>query len=281
MRRIPSAVSPSRPAIVGVALILGLAAAFAMPRGVEARDVEGLVVYFPFEEGAGGTVADPRGAGHTGVILGDAEWGAGKYGGGLTFDGVDDYVRVPNHADLDFTDGITIAAWIRPTLKLGPGIWQIIAAKGQDSEEFFEILINPGGLVWMTWLLSNKQIIPEQSPKLVLPKKWQHLAVSYQTREWWTVYLDGEILIDHDSQNQTLVPNADDLLLGVEEPLALDRFYSGDMDEFVLYSRGLTQAEIQEVRRGVEGLLLPVEAEGMTPTRWSALKAAYALPPTL
>ena len=86
-------------------------------------------------------------------------------------------------------------------------------------------------------------------------------------------YLNGEVLIDHDDQGQNLVPNTDDLLLGAEEPLDLKWFYSGEMDEFVLYDRGLTQTEIKAVQRGVEDLL--VDAEGMSPTRWSVLKAQY------
>ncbi|MEO2005169.1 MAG: LamG domain-containing protein [Candidatus Poribacteria bacterium] len=272
MRRELPLVSRLRRGIASIALGLGIGCALAVAPVVEARDVEGLVVYFPFDEGAGGSVTDPRG-GHVGSIIGDAAWGKGKYGGGLDFGGADGYVRVPHHGDFDFTEGITIAAWIRPTLAVGPGIWQIIAAKGQDASEFFEILINPAGLVWMGWLLSDARIVPDQSPKLILPKAWQHVAVSYQKGEWWNVYLNGELLIEH--QDQDLVPNTDDLLVGVEEPLALQRFYNGEMDEFVLYDRGLTQDEVQEVQAGVE-TLLAVDARGMHSARWGALKARYA-----
>ncbi|MBT3266148.1 LamG domain-containing protein [Candidatus Poribacteria bacterium] len=254
-------------------LLLSVTATLVLPGLARAQDVEGLVVYFPFDEGVGASVSDPRGTGHVGAMLGDVTWSNGQYGGGVDFGGEDGYIRVPHHADFNFTEGVTVAAWIRPTLTLGIGIWQIIAAKGQDTEEFFEVLINPGGLVWMAWRLSEKRITPEQSPKLIRPKEWQHVAVSYQIDEWWTVYLNGEVLIDHDDQGQNLVPNTDDLLLGAEEPLDLKWFYSGEMDEFVLYDRGLTQTEIKAVQRGVEDLL--VDAEGMSPTRWSVLKAQY------
>ena len=93
--------------------------------------------------------------------------------------------------------------------------------------------------------------------------------------EWWTVYLDGEALIEYPPEDQALVPNGDDLLLGVEEPLALNRFYSGDIDEFVLYDRGLTQEELQEVMDGM-AQLLPVNPEGLRATRWGDLKDGYS-----
>ena len=87
-----------------------------------------------------------------------------------------------------------------------------------------------------------------------MPDEWQHVAVSYQMGEWWNVYLDGEVLIEYPAEDQELVPTADDLLIGVEEPLGLSRFYSGDIDEFVLYDRGLTQEELQEVMGGGSAL---------------------------
>ena len=40
---------------------------------------------------------------------------AGKYGGALTFDGVNDLVTVADAASLDLTTGMTLEAWVRPT----------------------------------------------------------------------------------------------------------------------------------------------------------------------
>jgi hypothetical protein len=180
-----------------------------------------LVAYFAFEEGDGGSVAGLSASGHEGELLGDMTWGDGKYGGGLNFGGDEGYVRVPDHPDFEFVEGLTVAAWIRPTLTPGPGEWQLIAAKGQDAAEFFEILLNPAGYLWMGWKLSGGRIVPAQSPPSVVPDEWQHVAVSYQMDEWWTIYLDGEVLIEYPAENQELFPNTDDLLLGVEEPLGL------------------------------------------------------------
>ena len=59
---------------------------------------------------------------------------------------------------LKFTDEITICAWVRPTLEAGPGTWQLIAAKGPDVDEFFEILLHPDGFIWMGWRLTGGRV---------------------------------------------------------------------------------------------------------------------------
>ncbi len=183
MRHRYSSMSIRRAAVPAAALLLCACAAL-VPRGALARDVEGLVAYFAFEEGDGGSVAGLSASGHEGELLGDMTWGDGKYGGGLNFGGDEGYVRVPDHPDFEFVEGLTVAAWIRPTLTPGPGEWQLIAAKGQDAAEFFEILLNPAGYLWMGWKLSGGRIVPAQSPPSVVPDEWQHVAVSYQMDEW-------------------------------------------------------------------------------------------------
>ena len=65
-----------------------------------AAELEGLVVYFAFEEGAGKTVKDLSGNGQDGKLEGDTSWGDGKYG------------------------KLTSA---EPTLQVGPSTWQLIA----------------------------------------------------------------------------------------------------------------------------------------------------------
>jgi len=44
-----------------------------------------------------------------------AVWKDGRYGWGLKFDGVDDYVEVPDSASLDIPDEITMTAWMKMT----------------------------------------------------------------------------------------------------------------------------------------------------------------------
>ena len=40
---------------------------------------------------------------------------SGRFGGALTFDGVNDIVSVPDAASLDLTSGMTLEAWVNPS----------------------------------------------------------------------------------------------------------------------------------------------------------------------
>ena len=235
---------------------------------------ERLVVYFAFEDGAGKTVTDQSGNGQEGKLEGDIDWTDGKFGKGLNFGGKNGIVRVVHSHQFEFTDGITVCAWIRPTLIKGPGEWQLIAAKGPDIDEFFEILLHPQGYIWMGWRFSTGRVAPKKSFNRIVKNKWQHIAVSFQRAEWWTVYLDGEVLIDHPRQNGKLFPVESPLLLGTEEPLDLNRYYNGDMDEFAIFNRGLSEKEIKKIQRGIEDILA-VEPNAKLSTTWANLKQKY------
>jgi fibronectin type 3 domain-containing protein len=87
----------------------------------------GLVAAWSFNAGAGTTAADATGKGHTGTISGAAWSAAGKNGGALSFDGIDDWVTVADANDLDLTNGMTLSAWVRPS---GAGAdWQTVMLK--------------------------------------------------------------------------------------------------------------------------------------------------------
>lgn len=239
-----------------------------------AGELDGLVVYFAFEEGKGGVVKDLSDTGNDGKLEGDTGWTKGKFGGAVSFGGKNGLVRVEHSKSLEFTDAITISAWFRPTLKAGPGTWQLIAAKGPDVKEFFEILVHPDGFIWMGWLLSGGRVVPPQSPHNVKPDIWQHVAISFESGKWWTVYLDGEVLIDYPKRGEKLVPIDAPLLLGVEEPFNLNRYYNGDIDEFALFDRALSFDEIKAIQGGIQPILA-VRPGGKLPTTWSQLKGKY------
>jgi ligand-binding sensor domain-containing protein len=73
-----------------------------------------LVAWYKFDEGSGTTALDSAN-GHNGTVNG-ATWTAGKVGGALSFDGVNDYVDVPDNPALRFTQNssFTLCAWVNP-----------------------------------------------------------------------------------------------------------------------------------------------------------------------
>lgn len=80
-------------------------------------DRGGPVAHWKFDEGSGSTAFDSSGNGNDGTLQADmatTSWTTGKYGGALNFDGVDDYVNVPDSAAFDITEGVTVEFWVKP-----------------------------------------------------------------------------------------------------------------------------------------------------------------------
>ena len=72
---------------------------------------------------------DVSGKANTATFAGDPTWAAGKYGGGLRFDGVNDYLTAPNSPTLNISGStMTLSMWINP-LGGGSGVDQVAFAK--------------------------------------------------------------------------------------------------------------------------------------------------------
>ncbi|MBW6537514.1 MAG: DUF11 domain-containing protein [Mariniphaga sp.] len=79
----------------------------------QAQD-DGLVAEWHFDEGFGNVLKDSSGNGNDGTIYG-ATWVEGKYGQALSFDGVNDYVEVPDSPELSGGGkSLTVEAWVKP-----------------------------------------------------------------------------------------------------------------------------------------------------------------------
>ncbi|MBM4029531.1 MAG: hypothetical protein FJ280_29655, partial [Planctomycetes bacterium] len=72
----------------------------------------GLVGWWTFDEGAGTAVHDSSGQGNDGTIEGDPQWGAGRLGGALAFDGDGDRITLAAPLPVGSSSN-TVAAWIK------------------------------------------------------------------------------------------------------------------------------------------------------------------------
>ncbi len=110
--------------LIGVLLVLCLSSS----------DWAGVLGHWKFDDGSGLTAKDSSGKGNNGKLINGPTWVTGQIGKALKFDGVDDYVDVPNSASLNPTTGkATVSAWINAGRYKGPtgDDWQGVLAKGR------------------------------------------------------------------------------------------------------------------------------------------------------
>jgi hypothetical protein len=90
-----------------------------------------LVAAYSFDADRGAVAADVSGRGNAGTIFGARWTNAGRFGGGMSFDGRSEIVRVPASASLDLERAMTLAAWVKPT-KPQSG-WRTVLARQTDA----------------------------------------------------------------------------------------------------------------------------------------------------
>jgi hypothetical protein len=109
-------------------LVFTLSASVAWP-----ASASGLVGFWNFDEGAGLIANDYSGNNNTGVLVNEPQWTTGRFGAGLSFDGIDDYVEVAHSDRLNLTRELTVSAWIYNKATHEPSLqseYHVIAAKG-------------------------------------------------------------------------------------------------------------------------------------------------------
>lgn len=200
-----------------------------------AQSSEDIVAYWNFDEGTGTTVNDKSGHGNHGTIYG-ANWTDGKIGKALCFDGVDDYVRVPNAKCLGICDKLTIEAWIK---RNSVDTLDVIVDNDNGSDSGYRFSVNDKPAFIASNL--NGQWGKTSNFKII-DSNWHHVAVTYE-KPTVIFYLDGESE-KFDVGNQDIGAAKADLFIGRQEWNS--GWFDGIIDEVRIYKGVLSELEIKK-----------------------------------
>jgi hypothetical protein len=159
----------------------------------------------------------------------------------LTFDGTDDVVRIPNAAPFNPTTTMSIEMWIKPT-RATPLVQNVLTKSSfNQNNGYIFPRTDDGWQSFSFWLAVNGQwkVISAQFGNL---NKWTHVAATYDGF-FMKIYMDGN-LVSSLSAPGTITVNSNDLQIG-QQPGYSAEFYQGGVDEMRVWSRSLTQCEIQ------------------------------------
>ena len=195
----------------------------------------GLVGAWSFDEASGTTVADASGSGNNGVIAG-ATRTAGRNGGGLTFDGINDWVTVNDSSSLDLTTGVTLEAWVRPN---NVNNWQTVVIKEQPGQLVYALYSSihtrrPSAHIYTSgdMGLEGASALPTLT--------WSHLAMTWDGLTL-RMYVNGT-QVSSGALAGTLVTSASPLRIGGTG--VWSEWFNGVLDDVRVYNRALTPAQI-------------------------------------
>jgi hypothetical protein len=240
-----------------------------LPCLVQALDITGLVLYMPFDEGAGGETADLSGNGNDGTLEGGAEWTDGHLGKGIYLAEIPDFVEVPDSDSLDITESITLAIWANIeglpdgscALFMKATAYMLHTTGGGDGVKMDPLVFIGGN--YGTW----------PTPVVVSAPmgEWHHYAATYDG-EGYELFIDGALIDSYDRASAGPIDQDDNpLTIGRDSrDCCSQRNSPCTIDEAVVFSRALSEDEIAEV---MNGNFLAVEPVSKLATHWGEIKS--------
>ena len=221
---------------------------------------EGLVAYWPFDEGDGKTAEDITGNGHDGEVASSPKWVDGKFGTALEFDGEDDHVVVADNAAFAIEENITFMAWFSPNDSLNS---RRLMVKNNSIFVIFDF----GNKDSIDFLVKPNNTFAESTTTDWKVGEWYHFAGTFDGKTM-KVYVNGKLEGDA-ANNVPIAPSALELWIGGDDFGRPTDHFPGKIDEVRLYKKTLTEAEIQKVMETPQD----VQARGKLATAWGKLKA--------
>jgi len=203
--------------------------------------VSNLAAFWPFDEGSGCDAFDATGA-HDGSLGPDciggnaALWTTGINGTALDFDGNDDEVSAASTAAVQTPAELTISAWVRRVD--GSGFQSILDLRDQGADGYDLYTTNQHKL----FMRVNDGALTGNA---VLNKgQWHHVTGVYDGSQI-RLYVDG--LLDASSTVGAKSLDVAALTLYIGRHFTSPNYgFNGDLDEVLLYTRGLTDIEVFE-----------------------------------
>ena len=197
--------------------------------------MNGLVAWWKFDETNGTVAYDSSGNGNDGNLSGGLTWTTGKIGGALSFDGVNDLVRVNgNWPSSNSPRAISVWFFTNNTHRgniftFGDGArintrFSVLTNYGENGNLHFCGQGNDVGLGSMTF------------------NQWRHLCVTYSSN-LINAFVDNQLFASVSKNLNT--DGSMPLIVGSNSLTRDDEFFSGKLDDLRVYDRALSAAEVQ------------------------------------
>jgi len=209
-----------------------------------------LVAHWSYDQSSGTVLTDNSGNGHNGTFSGTPTWAAGKINNALTFDGTD-AVNMGNITQINNVSKLTLATWIKRS-SAGSQVLVGKQATNQDvaieawSDGKIYFQMSKGADTYGTITLNDTA--------------WHHVALVFDgtltgNANRLKAYVDGV------QKTLTFKGTVSTVTTSSTTPFNIGKmggdYSNGQVDDTWLYTRALTQAEIQDLMQPVADVTPP------------------------
>ncbi|MBN2331442.1 MAG: LamG domain-containing protein [Candidatus Aenigmarchaeota archaeon] len=216
--------------------------------------------HFRFNRGSGFIALDTSPNSNNGDLLdydpGNAdaftvpEWVDGKFGHALLFDGVDDYVQIPSGPGLQFSDEMTVEAWVYSHDALGDTermefVGRMSSFSLRNDERDYPEIGAPGPIFEASLSDGNFHGVGYLGSPPPAANGWHHyVGVFDSAARGLELWVDGVLIIQNTSfAGLNIDDNANPITIGGH--VSGVNFFDGMIEEVILYDRALSPGEIQ------------------------------------
>ncbi|MFF3846630.1 family 43 glycosylhydrolase [Streptomyces sp. NPDC002328] len=218
-----------------------------------------LLLHYGFDETSGSIARDSSGHGLHGTYVRTPAFGAGVHGGSFSMSGdsaTSPYVKIPNGV-LKGVDSVTVSTYAKWK---GGSSFQWLFGLGPDSDKYLFATPSNGGsslysaITKASWSAESK--LTAGSP--LTPGQWRHVTVTLDGATGTMVlYVDGVEAARATTgvKPSELYDSAKDYSGYIGRSLyAADPYFGGEVDDFRVYGRALSAAEVMELSGNTAGI---------------------------
>lgn len=197
----------------------------------------GLVGHWLFNEG-GGKVAFDLVKRNNGTLTNTPLWYPGKFGTGLSFNGVSDYVDFGAGSNLNPTS-VSFSVWIKAN-SFTATYSSIVTKRGTGA--YCQLLVKNTGKIAIYIFAASGVGYDGSGAITLLTNSWYHLVLTYDSVAGLNGYVNG-ILDNFAGPNGNLASNDGNTQISNDSGVA-GRNFDGLIDDFRVYNRALSQQEV-------------------------------------
>lgn len=247
-----------------------------LPESVD--QLPGIVSAYKFDE-TSGTIATPTVESQhktEAQIKGGATWSEGRKGGAINLNGTDGYVLLPSGIAKDLTD-MTITAWVnQDTLRTWARIFDI----GHDTTSY--MFLSPKGSSGDTrFVLKNggDEQVTAIKPAIEKTGEWMHYGVTV-SGSTAILYINGQEAGRNDQISISPSDFGNTAQNYIGKSLWPDPYLDGKVDDFYLFNRALSPAEIALFTADENAANVQKDKEALTLGNTTAITENIILPTT-